>query len=199
MGQFDGTIDDGTLARTDSPVPGPIGLDAPGGSGQSSEPNMSRRIVAYAQQKSGTRVGNGECFTLADKALKGAGAKSAADFGTVTRDADYKWGSTVSLTDLQPGDIIQFRGYRYDREVTTHHSNGSTETYEDFQKRPHHTAIVETVDGNGAVTVLEQNAPEGSPVVRSHLFFKSTTIDENNKSTTIKVQGTFWFFRPQAK
>jgi hypothetical protein len=121
MGQFDGTIDDGTLARTDSPVPGPIGLDAPGGSGQSSEPNMSRRIVAYAQQKSGTRVGNGECFTLADKALKGAGAKSAADFGTVTRDADYKWGSTVPLTDLQPGDIIQFRGYRYDREVTTHH------------------------------------------------------------------------------
>ena len=198
MGDFDGTIDidDGTLARTDSPLPGPIGLDAPSGS---SEPAMSSRVVGYAQRQNGTRVGNGECFTLADRALKGAGAKSAADFGTVTRDADYVWGSTVSLTDLQPGDVVQFRGYRYDREVTTHHSDGSFETYDDSQTRPHHTAIVESVDGNGAVSVLEQNAPEGSPVHRSQLFFKSTTSDENGRSTTIKVQGKFWFYRPQQK
>lgn len=201
MGDFDGTasIDDGTLARTGSPLPGPIGLDAPSGSGKTPEPSMSVRIVGYARRHSGTRVGNGECFTLADRALKGAGAKSAGDFGTVTRDADYVWGTAVTLTDLQPGDVVQFRGYRYDRDVTIQNSDGSTTTETDYQERPHHTAIVEHVGANGAVTVLEQNAPDGSPVVRSQLFFKSTTVDENRRSSTIKVQGTFWFYRPQAK
>lgn len=201
MGEFDGTlqIDDGTLARTESPLPGPIGLDAPSGSGTHSAPAMSVKIVGYARRQSGTRVGNGECFTLADRALTGAGAKSASDFGTVTRDADYVWGTTVALADLQPGDVIQFRGYRYDRDVTIQNSDGSTTTESDFQERPHHTAIVERVGANGAVTVLEQNAPDGSPVRRSQLFFTSTTIDENRRSTTIKVQGTFWFYRPQPR
>ena len=40
--------------------------------------------MAFATQRMGTRHGDGECFTLADDALKKAGAKSAADFGKVT-------------------------------------------------------------------------------------------------------------------
>ena len=194
-GNFD--LDDGTLARTESPLPGPVGLDAPSGGGTHSAPAMSVRIIGYARRQSGTRVGNGECFTLADRALTGAGAKSAREFGTVTRDADYVWGTVVALTDLQAGDIIQFRGYRYDRDVTIETPDGSTATQTDFQERPHHTAIVERVAGNGTVTVLEQNAPDGSPVRRSQLFFTSTTIDEGRRSTTIRVHGTFWFYRPQ--
>ena len=201
MGDFNGTIeiDDGTLARTDTPLPGPIGLDAPSGSGAHSAPAMSVRIVGYARRQSGARVGNGECFTLADRALTSAGARSASDFGTVTPDADYVWGTSVALSDLQPGDDIQFRGYRYDREVTVENSDGSSTTDTDFQERPHHTAIVEQVGSNGAVTVLEQNAPDGSPVRRSQLFFTSTTIHDGHRTTTITVQGTFWLYRPQAR
>ena len=105
----------------------------------------------------------------------------------------------MNLSDLRPGDVIQFRDYRFDREVVTHNSDGSTTTTNDFQERPHHTAIVESVGSNGAVTVLEQNSPDGSPVVRNQLFFSNGTRESGGQSTKITVQGTFWFYRPQAR
>ncbi|HKB10846.1 MAG TPA: hypothetical protein VKD69_09330, partial [Vicinamibacterales bacterium] len=122
----------------------------------------------------------------------------AADYGTVTPNADYQWGTSVTLADLQPGDVVQFRDYSYERTVVTRDSSGTT-TDEHAEDRPHHTAIVESVDGNGAVTVLEQNAPDGSPVRRSHLYFTGGTTTSGNSTTTIRVQGTFWFYRPQAR
>jgi hypothetical protein len=91
------------------------------------------------------------------------------------------------------------RDYRFDREVEVNNPDGSGSTDQDFQERPHHTAIVESVDGSGAVTVLEQNAPKGSTVRRSQLFFKDSTTTAGHKKTTIKVQGSFWFYRPQSK
>jgi hypothetical protein len=186
-------IDDGTLARTDSPLPGPVGVQAKGGAGKSSVP-IGEQVVNYARGKLGERVGRGECFDLADRALRNAGAKSAADFGSVADDADYVWGTAVSLSDVRPGDIIQFRDYRYDRTVET-----STREDTDFQTRPHHTAIVERVDGGGALTVLEQNAPEGDPGKRTQLFFSDVSTSSGGKKTTVKVQGTFRFYRPQPR
>jgi CHAP domain-containing protein len=191
-------IDDGTNARTEAPLPGPIGLDAPSGGGTSAA-GIADRILGFARRQRGNRVGKGECFDLADSALSTAGAKSASDYGTVTRDADYVWGSSVSLTDLQPGDVVQMRDYRFDREVEVNNPDGSGSSDKDFGERPHHTAIVESVDGNGAVTVLEQNAPKGSAVRRSQLFFTDSDTTAGNRKTKIKVQGTFWFYRPQAK
>jgi hypothetical protein len=190
-------IDDGTNARTDTPSPEPIGLDAPSGGGTSA--GIADRIVGFARRKRGDRVGNGECFTFADRALSTAGARSAEDYGAVTPNSDYVWGSAVSLADLQPGDVIQMRDYRFDREVTVNNPDGSGSDNADFQERPHHTVIVETVDGNGAVTVLEQNAPKGSAVRRAQLFFADSTTKAGNRTTTIRVQGTFWFYRPQAR
>ena len=199
MGDFDGIdIDDGTLARTDTPVPGPIGLDAPSGGGTHAQP-MSTRIVGFARRQSGSHVGDGQCFALADRALSSAGAKSASDFGTVTRDADYVWGTSIAVSDLQPGDIIQFRDYSFDRETTTEHPDGSSDTRTETQGRPHHTAVVEHVGAHGDATVLEQNAPPGSAVHRSHLYFTSTTFTEDGATTTITVHGTVWFYRPQAR
>jgi hypothetical protein len=191
------TIDDGTAIRGESPPPGAIGLDAKNGSTKGTTATIGERVVSFASRRRGERVGNGECFTLADRALRSASAKSAADFGAVTPTTDYVWGTSVSLSDLQPGDIIQFRGYRYDREIVTETSREITTT-EDSQERPHHTAIVQSVDG-GAVTVLEQNAPEGSAVTRTQLFFTAGTTTSGNRTTTIRVQGTFWFYRPEAR
>ena len=185
-------IDDGTLARTDSPTPGPVGLQAKGGSSKTG--NLGEQVVNFARGKIGQRVGQGECFDLANQALRSAGAKSAADFGSVAKDADYVWGSPVSQSDARPGDVIQFRDYRYDRTVET-----ATREDTDFQERPHHTAIVERVEGNGAITVLEQNAPDGSPGQRSQLFFSDVSTTSGGKKTTIKVQGTFQFYRPQPR
>ena len=193
-----GTIDDGTLARAESPTPGPIGLDAKGGTTKGSGASIADQIVSYARRQRGERVGDGECFTLADRALRSAEARSARDYGAVSPDADYVWGTSVTLTDLRPGDVIQFRDYRYDREIVTETSRETT-TREDSQMRPHHTAIVQSVDGNGAVTVWEQNSPEGSPVTRTQLFFTAGTTTSGNRTTTIRVQGTFWFYRPEAR
>jgi hypothetical protein len=202
-GSTDGTtgtivIDDGTSARTETPDPSPVGLDAPSGGGHTTA-DVGVRVLGYARRQRGSRVGNGECFTLADRALSGAGARSASDFGAVSPNADYVWGTSVALTDLQPGDVIQFRDYRFDRDVETNNPDGSGSSNSDLQERPHHTAIVETVDGDGAVTVLEQNAPQGSAVRRTQLFFSGRSATSGHTTTTIRVQGTFWFYRPQAR
>ena len=187
-------IDDGTLARTEMPAPGPVGLQAKGGAAKTGAATLGEQVVNFARNRIGQRVSNGECFSLVDGALSNAGAKSAADFGSVAPDVDYVWGTRVSLSDVRSGDIIQFRDYRYDRTVDT-----ATRTDTDFQERPHHTAIVERVDGQGAITVLEQNAPEGSAVLRTQLFFSNTSTSSGGRTTTLSVQGSFWIYRPQPR
>jgi hypothetical protein len=188
-------IDDGTAPRTELPSPGPIGLDDRGAGNTS----MAERIVNYPRRHRGQRVGDGECFTLADRALRGAGARSAADYGQVAPDVDYVWGTSVQLGAVQPGDVIQFRNYRYDREVETQHPDGSVTTETEFQERPHHTAIVESIGGGGEITVLEQNSPVGSAVTRSRLFFSNSQRDTGGRRTSVTVSGTVWFYRPQAR
>jgi hypothetical protein len=192
-------VDDGTLARIGSPTPDPIGLDTkPVGSkggGSKTGASMADQIVSYARQRLGDRVGDGECFTLVDRALRNAGARSAADYGEVTPDADYVWGTAVNLSDLRPGDVIQFRDYQFERTVVTSNDEGET-TETETQERPHHTAIVESVDGS-TVTVLEQNAPDGAPVSRNRLPFADSTSEVGGSTTTIDVSGTWWFYRPQ--
>lgn len=73
--------------------------------------SINQDVHTYATGQLGTQIGNGECFTLADRALQQAGAKSASDYGAITANADYRWGNAVSLRVLLPGDIIQFRDY----------------------------------------------------------------------------------------
>ena len=196
---FDSTdaIDDGTTARVTSPPPGAIGLDAKSGGAKQTRASIADLIVGYARRNRSSRVGNGQCFTLVDRALRAADAKSASDFGTISADADYVWGASVTLADLRPGDVIQFRDYTYERVDVTTDSSGTT-TDEHAEDRPHHTAIVESVDGDGAVTVWEQNAPAGSAVRRTQLFFSNTNSTHGNRTTRITVRGTFWFYRPEA-
>jgi hypothetical protein len=191
-------IDHGTSARTESPPPGPIGLDAKSGTPKQSQTSMADQIVAYPRQRQGQRVGDGECFTLTDRALRNAGARSAADFGQVTPNADYVWGTPVTLANLQPGDVIQFRDYEFTKRTVIERDD-ETVTRDEAGDRPHHTAIVESVGGNGVVTVLEQNAPEGSGVGRHELYFRSGTTTSGNSTTTISISGTFWFYRPQPR
>ncbi len=57
-------------------------------------------------------------------------------------------------------------------------NDAETGTTTDFQERPHHSAIVEKVEAQGAITALEQNVPDGGPGQRSQLFFS----DVNTKS-----------------
>ena len=69
-------------------------------------------LKAIVEDKVGKQaVGDGECFALVDMALKSAGAKSAEDFGKVTRHSDYVWGHAVDLDRIRPGDVLQFRNH----------------------------------------------------------------------------------------
>jgi CHAP domain len=192
-------IDDGTSARTGAPPPGAIGLQGSGGGArQAAPPSVADRITAYARRRLTQAEGNGQCFTLVDRALRHVGAKSAADFGEITPDADYVWGHATSLSNLRPGDVIQFRDYAFTRTVVTDNARG-TSTDETAGDRPHHTAIVERVGADGAVTVLEQNAPEGSPVSRHTLYFVAGTTSNGDTTTTVTVSGSWQFYRAEAK
>src|SRR6476620_10099007 len=93
--------------------------------GATTSASIADRIVGFARRQRGSRVGDGECFTFADRALSTAGARSASDYGAVTPNTDYVWGSSVSLSDLQAGDVIQLRDYRFDREVSVNNPDGS--------------------------------------------------------------------------
>jgi hypothetical protein len=191
-------LDEGRLDWTPSLPPGVIGLDVTGGGPAQTQGSMADRIVSFARQQRGRSVGDGQCFALADRALSSAGAKSAADYGRITRDADYVWGSEVALSDLRPGDVIQFRNYRLELEIVTEAPDATTTRTEEHT-RPHHTAVVEEVGANGLVTVLEQNSPEGSPTSRARLYFTSGSFTSGRTTTTVRVRGTLWYYRPQAR
>jgi hypothetical protein len=179
---------DGILTLTPPAPIGPIGLKS--GNAKRSTASLGEQVLTFARRQHGRRVGSGECFDLADRALRHAGAKHASDYGEITASADYVWGREVNLADIRPGDIIQFRDYHYRLEK----SDGS---WEEEQERPHHTAVVESIDEHDKITVLEQNAPPGSNVHRIELYLSSTSFNERNIRITITVQGQVWFYRPE--
>jgi hypothetical protein len=134
-------------------------------------PTLNENVASWAFNHRGQTVGTGECFDLADQALRQSGAKSASDFCTVTRDADYIWGTPVNILAVQRGDILQFRDYGVQEtaystvikypifgglsEIVSQDSPTLLREYD----RPHHTAIVSVNRGGGTLSVLEQNAP----------------------------------------
>ena len=121
-------------------------------------------------------MGSGECFDLADYALKSIHAKSAEDFGKITVHADYIWGKLINFRTAVPGDIIQFRNYKL--TVIVKEEGYSPYKSQFIVTRPHHTAIVSKVKGKDGVLVLEQNIGEGSQrrtVQENTLYFGSPT------------------------
>jgi hypothetical protein len=101
-------------------------------------PPVNQRILDYAKKHSGQQVGNGECWTLANEALKAAAAR---------RPATMVWGRKLSAGEEPlPGDVIQFTS-------VTFHSKKGTSHY----GSPNHTAIIEQVQSPGVFLLLQQN------------------------------------------
>jgi hypothetical protein len=122
---------------------------------------LGTKIIAFSKVNLGKQVGGGECAHLASEALKESGGEPRAKDNP--GEGDYVWGQLVvtleagdkgakwkgAITDLKPGDIIQFRDAKFEGQ----RGKG---TY--FQTAPHHTAVVRTVDAaNKVVKVYEQN------------------------------------------
>lgn len=187
-------------------------------------PSLGQQVHSWARNRLGQQVGDGECFALADSALRAAGARTAEDYGRVTPDADYRWGDAIALAQVQAGDVLQFRNSSFTVRVVVTRvrtlRDGSTEESEEenYQtyERPHHTAIVSGRLGGGRLQVLEQNAPspggEAERVVRQNeIHTASSTTTESRAyqkggatvretgTTTITVSGTIRAYRPRPR
>ena len=145
-------------------------------------------------------VGDGECFALVDEALKAVGAKSAEDFGTVTFTADYVWGIEVPLSDVKPGDILQFRDH-----VVTVRTEVKEQRWEERRyKRGHHTSVVVAVNGDGSVVVVEQKVKPNPKQVTKNTIARlaageETRAPDTSTTITITVEGTVRAYRPVPK
>lgn len=187
--------------------PGPIGMNTPSPPAEELSAGTvdAQTILNFAQSNEGKKVGSGECFDLADKALQKAGAKSAADYGVVSKDTDYIWGSAVDLASVKPGDIIQLKNYKYVRnEVYDNEKESGNRLSEQTRGSPRHTAIVKSVGSDGKITVWEQNVlsdgtSTGGPVQTFDLYFKSSSTGDAKNGVTITVSGTIKFYRPQPR
>lgn len=178
--------------------PGPIGMNTPSIPAEelSGGGTVDAQVILnYCSSNDGKLVGGGECFELVDKALRKAGAKSAADFGEVKPDIDYIWGTAVAVSDVKPGDVIQFRDY-----VAEVERDNPKETDTKKHARPHHSAIVKSVGSDGAIVVWEQNAPdEKDPVRANTLWLKDSTTKTGDETVTVKVSGKFKIYRPEKR
>ncbi len=148
-------------------------------------PDMHTNIYEYARDRLGTKVGNGQCWTLANNALVHAGARPPAQASL------YVWGTEVPLGQLARGNIIQFTRYT----VRIEQADGSwQELTRGDANSPRHTAIVETVRPNGEVVVLEANVDASQNVRRNTLYFQAGTVG----TATITITGDFTFYQAQA-
>jgi hypothetical protein len=137
-------------------------------------PKLNQKVVEFAKARKGKKVGNGECWTLADLALKNAAAKRPGRDGL----AVYAFGRKLGAKEtLLPGDILQF-----EKAVFIHRD----ETSWSGQSFPRHTAIVYQVSGS-KVTLLHQNLGGKRTV-------QMTTLDLADRT-----EGTVTRFRPQAR
>jgi hypothetical protein len=186
--------------------------------------SVNQKVMVWARGKLGRPVGKGECWDLAEVALKQANAMTSNDHGPVTEDADYVWGDSKELKDVEPGDILQFRDHEVTEITVTKYTfpdgSWSEDTVDVTTPREHHTAIVDgKLDAEGAVRTLEQNVePKGRVVQKQKVFTRSlpsvtrkSREKQKNPSTkklemadvttvvTVTVSGTIWAYKPKSK
>lgn len=134
---------------------------------QSNVPEFNRKVVQYASSHFGQQVGDGECWTLAAYACKEAGS--------------HRTGVTIfgrklgALDSPLPGDVIQFEQARF---------RGKS----GLRTVRHHTAVIENVQGPGAVGVLQQNVGRAGK-----------TVSRATQHLDTKVDGVMDIFRPRPK
>jgi len=163
--------------------------------GHSSD-DLNQRVATEAANLVGKPVvGSGQCYDLADQVLKDAGAKSAPDYGKVTKSEkqDYQWGTKpIDPKDVKPGDVIQFR----DHEITIHHVTKTTRTFpgggksvstsgkDESHWRGQHTAIVLSKNADGSLNVVEQHVKDPSTdklseTVRQNKVYTQDTVEKH--------------------
>jgi hypothetical protein len=128
-------------------------------------PYNATTALSFCQRQTG-RYRDGECWTLMEDAVVGAGGTSSRTLTPrFSPAASFVWGSVVAIGSLQPGDVLQFSGYSWTKTVVTDVTNpdgsGPTDTVTSTENRgqPQHSAMVVRVISSGIIDVIEQNIP----------------------------------------
>lgn len=134
------------------------------------------RMVRYCIEKLGTRVGNGECWTLAERAVTKAGASPPVG---------YNWGDELCPEQAMPGDVMQFTSCRFEWPLTSGgHSWRTAGAATETEGCIHHTAVIAEVGTDNNFTVFEQNT---SPA----------TVHRQKYCLNHLVSGEIKIFRPR--
>jgi hypothetical protein len=135
--------------------------------------------VAFCRRQIG-RYRDGECWTLVEDAVVGAGGKSSRILTPrFSAHSSYVWGTVVPVIGLQAGDVLQFGSYSWTRTTVTEVANadGSSSSSESFRTEtrggPQHSAMVESIVSPGIVNVIEQNVPPISGNVQTVMLVLS--------------------------
>ncbi len=159
-------------------------------------------VVKYARDKKHHKVGNGECWTLAEEALKKAGAQTSRDIHgkDLGKTVDYVWGDLVTLGTAAPGDIIQFlAGFSFVKRTDNADGAWREETWGPVQK--HHTAIVDEVIVPGvALRILHQNWSKKKKVVHDECYFKDRSwTGASGEKNKVTAYGKANIYRPRKR
>ena len=188
------------------------------------EQTLNQKIVTWIQGKMGQKVGDGECWTLAEQALQASGGYGSGHYGKITDDADYEWGTKIKLTEVKAGDILQFRDHVVRTLTKTsirfEDQSGWDEEDDQSSTQAHHTAIVKTpADADGRMAVMDQNSDPGGKIVQNQVLYTRSVAEKTTKEVksvydedagkkrnatvitkvTITVTGKLWAYRPQVK
>lgn len=136
-------------------------------------PYSASDAIAFCQRQSG-RYRDGECWTLVEDAVVGAGGRSSRGLTPrFSATSSYVWGTSVAVGSLQAGDVLQFSGYSWTRttvtDITNADGSGSTDESTATEGRgiPQHSAMVVRVISTGVVEVIEQNIPRNTGPVQT--------------------------------
>lgn len=157
-----------------------------GGDDPAGKVDYNVKVAAFARSKIGEKVGDGDCSTLVQDAMREAGAKvllSPAD------DGEYLWGEPrKSLKDAKPGDVLQFEKVTFRGRRRKINDDGSAVLFLTKTSLPHHSAIVTAVGPKGkTITILHQNGP--GPDGHSLKIVQETTLvlSELQKGGSLKA------------
>lgn len=162
---------------------------APAKGGKEEIPELNQRVLAFAREHLGEKVGDGSCVSLAIEALSSAGAREFPEAGA-DEPADYVWGEPVETPNkLLPGDILQFR-------VAVFAGSDATKSWR--KTFPHHTAIVAGVSKTKAgfvVTILQQNAGRATSKIAERQVVKQDRL----RFRDLRPGGVVKGYRPKKK
>lgn len=146
-------------------------------------PSEGQQIVSFVQRSMGSPIDRGECWDVAERGILSISARRPQ------QSSLYVWGSVITVSQLQPGDILQFSNFVM--RVT----QPDTSWVEQSLGSPRHTAVVQTVFGGGKVTILHQNYDPPGRVVSSlaNIYLAAGT---HSSGAVITVQGSVTCYRP---